>query len=222
LKPVQEFLEDNGNALLLHSETHRLELYAVVVTSAPQKRSKMIKFDLKVKEIDEILQYVEISCSKFNTMLPIDDIHFTTHATDFIQYAIYRCLEDFLKPPFEVVETKFFIYSSNEDLNDKTVDIGLHHYEYYDKFEYYVNDRIPDEDLEDVKFPISSLKCMTSVMCDLLEECKLFAEITEDELSTLEKVCQFSKESEKYLSWPEHRNSYIFTMMFMVIMSKYM
>jgi hypothetical protein len=212
---LEEFVRKYGNILHSNNGIHKLQLFAVIVTtSAP---STIIKFDLKVKMIDEI-SHLEVHCGKYNTTIKIDPF-FSGNMVEFINYTTYRSLESSLKLPYQVVEKKFFIYTSDEYLYDEAIEIGLQHYGFYEHDDWFVLDLMPEDEMDKIQIP--SLQRMTDIMSDLFAKCKSLPEISDDDLLDLETIYETHKTADNYRTWADHRDSLVSMTMFMAIMAQY-
>jgi hypothetical protein len=191
---------------------HKVQLYTVIVTSAPTQNVKVVKFDISVENINDH-RYFLITCGKFNTTVRIRRRHITD-LTDFINYTIYRCLEGVAQIPYEVVQKNFFIYKPDEVSYKKVLKAGLE----YDKLLYcltycYDNDLTKDD---------QHLNGMTVVLKNLLEECKKIPEVSEHELKVLTSIYERHKTAmENELIWPEHCDLLEAIMLSLVISCKY-
>jgi hypothetical protein len=220
LYSVANFLQYNGRIIHSNGDTHKLQLFAAVVTSAPTEKSKLIKFDLKVKMKDDVRLCLEMHCGKFSTTTNIIDGHTKNDMENFIHYNIYRCLEDSLKPPYRVIEKKFFLYTSDEELSEGAIGLGVYYYYHYRENPEWISHGFENTDWELLEIP--SLNCMTDVIPDVLEKYKSSSDISADDLLALETISEKRRTDGSVQTWQDHLDSFTSMTMFMAIIAKYM
>jgi hypothetical protein len=193
-------------------DENRFKLYAVLATSTPTKKknSFVLGFDFQVMSRKEGTLSVSDSNGKIvvKTWSQIDNYRLSeSRVADFITSKIMDHLEDTLKGEFEVTELKFLLDSVFDNIAEDVAEVDKDYYEYFDKAQHYTSDNVSDEDMNDVKYPMTSLKCMTDIMCDLLEHCKSVSDTNVD-IKALQSIVDKNKSASKYQSWFEHIESY--------------
>jgi hypothetical protein len=192
------------------------KLYIVIETSAPTHKNKVIKFDWNVTFFDE-KEYVELSYGKSKTVIEVDrdcDIALT----EFIHYNTYKYLEGIVKPPCEVLQKKFFITSGDDErMIKKVLKNGID--VCYRNITCLTDDGFED-DYDNLS--ISTLQWMTSVLGDLLEECKSAPEMPQDEMKLLMNIYQAHKTAVDHITLLDYYKLYGPMILFMFIRAKYM
>jgi hypothetical protein len=199
----------------LETQNESFELYIVIVTSAPTQKSKMIKFDMNVSIIDE-KEYVELSYGKSKTVIEVDR-NCDIALTDFIHYNTYRYLEGFVKPPYEVLQMKFFVSSGQtEKIIEKVLKHGI-------DVCYHKLICMSDDDYHvDLQYKLTTLQWMTKVLGDLLEECKSIPEMPPDEMKLLMNICTTHKTAVDRITLLNCYKLYSPMILFMFIKAQYM
>jgi hypothetical protein len=200
-------------------DTQKFQLYVVIVTSASTQKSKLIKFDMKVKMINDET-YFQLDCGKFDAMIKFKYYDFCMDLSDCIHYMTYRCLEGILTPPCQIVEKKFFVYSNHEIIYTDAIRIGLVYYARYNQNNVDILDLVAGDPLKKIEIPM--LHCMTDIMGDLLEQCKSLPEMTALDIRLLEKLYKKKKACKNDLNWAKHWKSFTSITQFMAIIAKYM
>jgi hypothetical protein len=208
----------DGLARYYHEEDspHKQQLYAVIVTSAPTQKVKVIKFDIRIENINDHY-YLTITCGKFNITVEVKRPDFTnfTAMNDFINYTIYRCLEGFVQIPYEIVQKTFFVYSPDEVSYNQALEESLEGNPLFWPLSYWCDIHLTEDD--------EQLKSMIVVLKDLLEECKKIPGVLPHEMKKLTSIYErhetvMEKELEPWLERDQLLNA---VMLFLVISCKY-